>query len=346
MAWTVPEYTREQVDRAGDFLIAPEEEHFWELDETLTVINNWRSSHSFPLNTFQIGLRRRGKRVDKRCLVAQRIKRLSSIESKLDRLRWLKLSGMQDIGGCRAIVRSTGQVKRLVADYKSSELKHSLYKENDYIENPKISGYRGVHLIYEYYSDRKSTYNDLKIEIQLRSRLQHAWATAVETVGMFSHQALKASRGQQEWLRFFALLSTAFAMRERMPIVPGTPENRTELRKELKELAIELDVEGRLNAYRLALNVPSLAGMPGDTYYYLLVLDAPGENITVRGYRKRDLQQASKDYLEIEREISKNTGVDAVLVSADSITTLRSTYPNYFLDTQIFIQAMRRALRR
>ena len=43
------------------------------------------------------------------------------------------------------------------------------------------SGYRGVHLIYRYNSDRKTEYNTLLIEMQLRSQLQHAWATAVET---------------------------------------------------------------------------------------------------------------------------------------------------------------------
>jgi hypothetical protein len=40
-------------------------------------------------------------------------------------------------------------------------------------------------------------YNDLKIEMQLRSQYQHAWATAVETVGTFIGQALKSSIGPE-----------------------------------------------------------------------------------------------------------------------------------------------------
>jgi len=37
----------------------------WEpqLDAALIIINNWRSSHSFPLNTFHMGLRRRVDRI-------------------------------------------------------------------------------------------------------------------------------------------------------------------------------------------------------------------------------------------------------------------------------------------
>jgi hypothetical protein len=70
--------------------------------------------------------------------------------------------------------------------------------------NPQKSGYRGIHLVYRY-NGRKTEYNGLKIEIQIRTVIQHAWATAVETVGMFTQQALKSSQGEQDWLRYFAL---------------------------------------------------------------------------------------------------------------------------------------------
>ena len=43
--------------------------------------------------------------------------------------------------------------------------------------------YRGLHLVHSYHSDRTDTYNDLRIETKVRSRLRHAWATAVEAVG-------------------------------------------------------------------------------------------------------------------------------------------------------------------
>jgi ppGpp synthetase/RelA/SpoT-type nucleotidyltranferase len=75
---------------------------------------------------------------------------------------------------------------------------------DDYILSPKNSGYRSVHLLYKYNSDKKapSIYNGLFIEVKIRSRLQHAWATAVETVVTFLQQALKSSQGEEEWLRF------------------------------------------------------------------------------------------------------------------------------------------------
>jgi ppGpp synthetase/RelA/SpoT-type nucleotidyltranferase len=147
-------------------------------------------------------------------LVAQRVKRLSSIVAKMRRFQGLRLSQMQDIGGCRAVLSSVAEVRNAVKSFKTSSIRHELAREDDYIANPKDSGYRGVHLIYKYVSDRSETYNGLKIEVQIRSQLQHAWATAVETVGTFIQQALKSSQGEDEWLRFFCLMGSAIALRE------------------------------------------------------------------------------------------------------------------------------------
>jgi hypothetical protein len=74
-------------------------------------------------------------------------------------------------------------------------------------------------------------YNGLKVEIQIRTTLQHVWATAVETVGTFIQQALKSSQGEAEWLRFFALMATHMALREGRQPVPGTPQNSNEIEK-------------------------------------------------------------------------------------------------------------------
>jgi hypothetical protein len=357
MTWAVRQYKNEEVDAAGASLVRwanaaqrlpelPLDEHLGligDYEHALTVISNWRSSHSFPLNTFQNGLRRMSKHVDATALVAQRIKRLSSIEAKLVRMRNLTLSEMQDIGGCRAVVKSGRHVYALVKRYQSSDIRHKFNNENDYIQKPKASGYRGYHLIYRYYSDRSKTYNGLKVEIQIRSPLQHAWATAVETVGTFVRQALKSSQGEAEWLRFFCLMGTAIANEEGTPPVPKTPTSSRELVRELKQLARKLDVEKRLRTYGAALNTLEV---PGSTkaHYFLLALDPTAQTVTVTGFRFSDLEKASNEYLATERALSARPGSDAVLVSAESLTSLRRAYPNYWLDTSVFLEAVKRAL--
>ena len=119
----------------------------------------------------------------------------------------MNLARMQDLGGCRAVVNSVEKVRALVGLYEKSPIKHKLVGQDDYIAHPQASGYRGIHLVYRYYSDRSPTYNGLQIKLQLRSPLQHAWATAVETVVTFLRQALKASQGHADWLRFFSLMA-------------------------------------------------------------------------------------------------------------------------------------------
>lgn len=342
MGWAEPKYSRTETDAAGDALIASKNLDEAQ-DETLAIINNWRSSHAFPLNTFQMGLRTRARAVDSESVVAQRIKRLSSIDLKLRRFAWLKLSAMQDVAGCRAVVSSFRRVDELADSYKTSDLKHKLDDEDDYIRNPKKSGYRGYHLIYRYYSDRKATYNGLKIEVQLRSVLQHAWATAVETVGIFIHQALKASRGEKEWLRFFALMGSAIALRERTPLVPDTPTSRKELMAEIREYSRQIDVERRLQTYGAVVKHLEESDTTG-ARYFLLMVDPDAERIRIRGFTTRESEAAAREYLALERSIADRPGADAVLVSADSLASLRRAYPNYFLDTRVFLNALRKAI--
>jgi hypothetical protein len=114
MAWARPEYSKRRVNDAGTLVAAwsEEDEEFQKYLQALDVVNNWRSAHNFPLNTFHVGLKRRGRLIDSGLITAQRIKRLSSIEHKLSRFPTMTLSQMQDIGGCRAIMRSAKGVTK------------------------------------------------------------------------------------------------------------------------------------------------------------------------------------------------------------------------------------------
>lgn len=349
MAWTTLRYNRRQVNAAARKLVEFQTSEgfdlglYQEYSEALPIINNWRSSHSFPLNTFRVNLDRTARRIDSTCLTAQRIKRLSSITDKLVRFPNMKLSQMQDIGGCRAIVGTIEQLGALVGAYKRSQVKHSIISTDDYVVSPKESGYRGVHLVWRYRSDKSQAYNDLKIEMQLRTSLQHAWATAVETVGTFLQQALKSSIGDQPWLRFFELMGTVIAFREETNPVPNTPTDWQELCDEVRLYANDLDVLNRLPAFGEALQILQQPDVERADYFLLQI--EPGEHrVTVAGYKTSQLEAAASQYLEIEKTIEKGGDKDAVLVSVDSVAALRRAYPNYFADTHVFIGLVREVL--
>ena len=179
----------------------------------------------------------------------------------------------------------------------------------------------------------------------MRSVLQHAWATAVETVGTFTQQALKSSVGEEQWLRFFALMGTAVARREATPAVPDTPQTKTALRSELRQCVRSLDVEARLRAYGQALVTAEQSGLK-KAHYFLLSLNPVIKRVDIYGFKASELQSAARQYLKIERSLVREQGGDAVLVSVESMTALKRAYPNYFLDTSVFLDAVKEAIRR
>jgi hypothetical protein len=257
----------------------------------------------------------------------------------------MKLGEMQDIGGCRAVVHDLNSTKQLVEAFKVSSIRHRRTHEDNYIQNPKESGYRSWHLVYRYLSDRSEVYNGLKIEVQIRTPLQHAWATAVETVDLFTKQALKSSRGKPEWERFFQLMGTEMALHERTTPVPGTPINVSVLHDELFECEKRLKVVSSLSSFTKALRVIPPSAREEAAGYYLLSLNNVEEELNVIGYKRSELEQASKAYVKIEKQIREKEGTDAVLVSVDSILNLSRAYPNYYADTGTFVEVLKEAIK-
>jgi hypothetical protein len=165
----------------------------------------------------------------------------------------------------------------------------------------------------------------------------------VETVDAFTQQALKSSRGQRDWERFFQLMGTEMAFREGTPAVPWTPTNQGDLLSELKSCADGLRVKASLEGFTMAFRATRAPSVRG-AEYFLLSLDTVAERLRITGYERTELQEASKDYAAIEKRIREKVAADAVLVSVDSISNLERAYPNYFADTHAFIAELERAL--
>jgi putative GTP pyrophosphokinase len=116
---------------------------------------------------------------------------------KLKRFSGMQLARMQDIGRLRAVVNTVSQAGKLETAYRTASFQHELLTVKSYIDHPKEDGYRRIHLIYRYRNSRAREYDALSLEIQMRTKLQHAWATAVETMGTFLGQALKSGEARR-----------------------------------------------------------------------------------------------------------------------------------------------------
>jgi Region found in RelA / SpoT proteins len=349
MAYSTCQHTREEINVAGRSLF-PLSQADPARDSAIEIIANWRSCHSYPLLLVKTTLKKRARKVHSKSLVAQRIKRLSSISLKLEQNQTMRLSQMQDIGGCRAVMEGVAEVSALVRKYEIAKQKRRktgpvLLKKYDYIQKPKVDGYRSVHLIMSFQSKRLREYNGQKIEIQIRSKLQHAWATAVETSQAFTGKALKSkikSANATDWLRFFALMSSAIAAREKLPHVPGTPENKDERVNELKELEQKEGIINLLSGWNAAIKHQETTAPNASAF--LLELNMTKKVLKIMPFEEYQMASAQLQYLAREKETEKSPEIQVVLVSVDSLTALKRAYPNYYMDTTVFISLIRQEL--
>ncbi len=250
---------------------------------------------------------------------------------------------MQDIAGLRAIVDSVPKVRKLQQAYKMARFKHKLVSEKNYIDQPKGDGYRSIHLIFKYENNRETAYNGLSLELQFRSRLQHAWATAVETMGTFLGEALKSGQGDGAWRTFFTKASAALTIVERTKPIPGF-ENKTprEVYEEVSTDENRLGVLDKLRGFAIAAN--QISTEKGTGAYHLITLNSTEKSVQIKPYSIQRLDQASLDYAAIEKRTKDGEPIEAVLVSAGPIDQLKKAYPNYFLDTEEFVSQIQKVI--
>ncbi len=131
-------YSKSQINKAGEILIKTHPS-LKEILRAFEVISNWRACHGYPMNTFQVTLRRRLKGFDG-AIGAERLKRIPSIIDKLKLQQNMQLSRMQDIGGLRAVVKNMDDVGRLKKIYLSDKrVDHNLKRQDNYIRpNPEL----------------------------------------------------------------------------------------------------------------------------------------------------------------------------------------------------------------
>lgn len=182
--------------------------------DDLSVIEEWRAAHRGVLNTFQAILRTRTRK--QKISVAQRHKRRTTIINKLYRFPKMQLARMDDVAGCRLIFNNINELEQFRAKFLKARFKHQIRHEPDkynYIKTPKKTGYRGIHDVYEYdvNSDAGKNLTGLYIEIQYRTFVQHAWATAVEVIGFITESQPKFQQGDTRYETAMALASEILA---------------------------------------------------------------------------------------------------------------------------------------
>ena len=113
--------------------------------------------------------------------IKTRVKQPDSIASKLRRKGYpvtvqSVFENLSDVAGVRVICAFIDDIYK-VADMLTAQDAIELIKRKDYIKNPKMNGYRSLHLIIEvpvFFSDHKE---QIRVEVQIRTIAMDFWAS-------------------------------------------------------------------------------------------------------------------------------------------------------------------------
>ena len=331
VARVVPEHSKSAVGRASK-LVGKGTGTPAELAEARAVLSNFRSAHAFPLNAVTVTVRQKALLINPNAVVAQRLKRLPTILDKLTRIPTMSVTTMHDLGGCRVVFETVKEVEALVDVLRElPRARNRVMRVYDYLHadpGPKSSGYRGIHLAYEYQAS-KPEYHGLRIELQVRTQLQHAWATAVETMDLFSGSELKYGKGEPDVIRFFVLVSSVMAHQEGTAPVPGTVAPVSDLLDELAQLEGRLAIVGRLRGYAAIVGDHATSDRRN-----ALTLELRRKQGALTVTVHETMAEAEARLTELES--LNDDDLDAVLVNIARISQLQAAYPNYYADTSMF----------
>ncbi|MDF3822956.1 RelA/SpoT domain-containing protein [Leptospira sp. 96542] len=298
-------------------------------EEDLRVIDEWRAAHRGVLNTFQAILRNRTKGTG--IAVAQRHKRKRTIFDKLQRFSQMQLARMDDVAGCRLIFQRMKDLYEFRSAFHEARFKHQRRNEldkYDYIKQPKDTGYRGVHDVYEYdvNSEVGKSLAGLYVEIQYRTLVQHAWATAVEVIGFVTESQPKFQQGDGRYEKAMALASEILARAHES--AKGTYPDLSD--RDLVKDFLAMDRELHLLRMLRGLNASDKAVSAKRNA--ILIMSATGE-LEVKMFR--EAPDALRALFELEKEMPDR---DIVLVRADTSDEVRIAFRNYFSDARDFIK--------
>ncbi len=168
--------SKTQIDRLGERLKGGPH-----TESDLRLLDDYRQSFGEAYEAVIRTIRQRGE-----FPTGRPAKSTASIVEKLRR-ESIRLSQMQDIAGCRVVVKGFMEQEQCVASLKTDFPEASVIDRRD---KPSY-GYRAVHIIAEI--------SGKPIEIQVRTSLQHLWAELSEKSSDVLDPTIKYGGGSEAW---------------------------------------------------------------------------------------------------------------------------------------------------
>lgn len=320
--------SKSRIDKAGRSLAHPAglTIEAMELEEDF---DEYRISHLEPLSLTTLELQSWLHDYGGSYYIAQRVKRKPQIVRKLRRLS-VRLTQLQDIGGCRIIVEKNEDVDKLIAFIKGNVSRFEsflLKRVTDYREKGRDeTGYRSAHLLLE--RDGRA------LELQVRSRIQHYWAESIERTSVIYGRHLKEQEGDQAVIEYFRLLSDAFYEIEsgRDPSVQSKVM-LDRMREKAQQIIYESDknriFDSRVNE-DIVQTLTNKQGSYGGLINWIMVFNWNSGDFVTWDVVGREAKSAKLKYTQYESQFSSEDGFEVVMIGSSDIATIRQTHSHYF----------------
>ncbi|WP_448031509.1 RelA/SpoT domain-containing protein [Bradyrhizobium liaoningense] len=300
------------------------------------IAHNWRDSHAYPMRRIRFELAGFLRKHNGGGPPVARLKRMPSIRRKLRAIPG-NLNQMNDLAGCRVILPTIDDVSSFLERIRAGT-SHEVFREYPYIQAMKDDGYRSHHMVLKFRgTNDEQFYHGRRVEVQVRTELQHSWATAVEAVGLYRREDLKAGKGNSDWLGLFRLMSEEFAAEE------GCAPESTERGLAIKHLEAKLDAVEDLERLSQAFSYSEnyVFNPKNKPDYFQIEYDRAEGRVRVKPFFGPIYATQSYDAAEVKNAESGSGDTKIVLVEVDEIENLRAAYPNYFGDVQRFKMKLR-----
>lgn len=329
------EHSKSKVKKAGECIRKNESGQ----EEAIEIIQQYRAAHLYPLTIIKNLVWKHSKKISSNAVIARRLKRLPTIIDKLKRKTLdgitpnsISVTRMSDIGGCRVIVEDKKELLALNGSLDKSRTTHKTQRIRNYIDNPKPTGYRGIHRIYRCYeNDESHTWKGFEVEVQLRTKLQHLWATTIEVVDLCEGKTLKTNpfENNPSWIEFFRLMSEFIADEEGFIRLTNSEKNTKKNR--LIQLDDKLNAIEKLGSFNKIFSNQYIMPLIKDQGF--LIISIKDGSLKCIPYELHDHELALETYSEIEKDPNSN----GLFIVMDDMKKIEIAYPNYLIDTSGFI---------
>lgn len=282
---------------------------------------------------------------------ASRLKKRKTLINKLaSRHQHMDLSRMNDIAGCRLIFPNLLKLfeyrRKFIEQMTNNKRFKRLYDENiyNYIQNPRNTGYRGIHDVYE-----EVTTNSVKarIEIQYRTITQHTWSTALEIWDQCYLQGAKFGSekpGIQSLFEAYSELLWRIVDRKNIEnsgddiTCNGLKLGDEELFKQIRNLEQEYGVLDKLSKIkRIEKTIPLTST---EILLNRYVSSSPLSNIMCVDAQRLSWDMVGRELFENEQDEAR----DLVFVQGNP-KMLRYAFKNYFNDTSGFVRQVQKCMK-